>query len=403
MSMSKRAMLVGLAAFGLSIGGCASTAPRIAYTAAEAESAEIPGMPADVRFYADAPASVFARFRQGVVAQAQARHEPVTFLALSSGGSDGAFGAGFLKGLSESHQRPTFTIVSGISTGALMAPFAFLGSGYDATLEDLYTNGFASALVKDASVLNAIVGNALVDSDKLGKFIAHYIDQPILDAVAAEHRKGRRLIVVTTNIDQQRSVIWDMGAIAASGSANALPLFRQVLAASASIPALFPPRLISVESGGHSFQEMHVDGAAVRQIYVAPDALIFGGRDAGPSPIRDVYVLVNNKIDPTFKVVDNSAVSVAARGLSTILKREGRSNVLASYAYATSHGIGYHIAFIDADVPEPPSTDATEQFGTEYMTTLFARGEARGRTASPWMARPALATDPAGRELSAAR
>ena len=403
MSRTKSALICGAAALGLSVGGCASTTPRIPYTLAEGQAADVPGMPADVRFYADSPAFVYERFRQGVVAQAQARHEPVTYLALSSGGSDGAFGAGFLKGLSESHQRPQFTIVSGISTGALMAPFVFLGQGYDGTLQDLYTNGYASALVKDVSVLNAVVGNAFVDSDKLGKFIARYIDQGVLDAVAAEHRKGRRLIVVTTNIDQQRSVIWNMGAIADSHAPNALSLFRQVLAASASIPALFPPRLIEVESGGRKFQEMHVDGATVRQVYVAPDELIFGGKSAGPSPVKDLYILVNNKIDPSFQVVENNTVSLAARGLSTILKREGRNNVLSSYAYATSHGMGYHIAFIDADAPEAPSTDAAEQFSTEYMTTLFARGEAKGRMTGPWLSHPPLSTDPAGHDLAASR
>ena len=284
-----------------------------------------------------------------------------------------------------------------------MAPFAFLGSQYDATLQDLYTNGFASALVKDVSVFNALVGNAFVDSDRLGKFIARYIDQATLDAVAAEHRKGRRLLVVTTNIDQQRSVIWDMGAIANSHSPNALSLFRQVLAASASIPALFPPRLIEVESGGRNFQEMHVDGATIRQVYVAPDEIIFGGKAGAANPIKDLYILVNNRIDPSFTVVENTTVSVAARGLSTILKREGRNNVLSAYSYAASHGVGYHIAFIDSDVPEPSSTDTADQFSTGYMSTLFQRGEADGRRPSPWMSHPPLATDPAGHELSAAK
>jgi predicted acylesterase/phospholipase RssA len=402
MSTSKNAIFAGLAALGLTVGGCASsTSPRLDYTQAEAETADVPGMPADVRFYADSPAFVFERFRQSVAVQAQARHEPVTYLALSSGGADGAFGAGFITGLDATHQRPNFTIVSGISTGALMAPFVFLGPQYDPTLERLYTDGYAQALVKDASFFNALIGNALVDSDKLGRFIAQYVDQSVLDAVAAEHRRGRRLLIVTTNIDQQRSVIWDMGAIANSHSPNALKLFRQVLAASASVPALFPPRLIDVESGGRAFQEMHVDGAAIRQVYVAPDAVIYGG--AGAAGIKDLYILVNNKIDPTFKVVENGTVSVAARGLSTVLKREGRNNVLSSYTYAATHGVGYHIAFIDADAPEPPSGDASEQFSTAYMKELFARGEARGRLASPWMSHPPLATDPAGHALSAAR
>ena len=403
MSSTKRASLAGLAALSLILGGCSTTTPRVPYTQAEAESADVPGMPSDVRFYADAPAFVFERFRQGVAAQAQARHEPVTFLALSSGGADGAFGAGFIRGLTETRQRPEFTIVSGISTGALMAPFVFLGPRYDDTLQKLYTDGYASALVKNVNLLNAVVGNAFVDSDKLGKFIAQYIDQDVLDAVAAEHRKGRRLIVISTNLDQQRSVIWNMGAIANSHAPSALKLFRQVLAASASIPALFPPRLIDVESGGHAFQEMHVDGVALRQLYVAPDEVIYGGRSGAANPIKDLYILVNNKIDPTFKVVDDTTVSVAARSLSTILKREGRNNVLSSYAYAQSHGMGYHIAFIDADVPEPPSGDAADQFSTEYMATLFARGEARGRQPSPWLSHPPLSTDPTGHALTAAQ
>ena len=397
------AVLAFVAVLSIGLSGCSSLEPRIAYTSAESVSADIPGMGA-VRFYADAPAYVFDRFKRDVYAQAALRHEPVTFLALSSGGSDGAFGAGFLKGLSESHQRPQFTMVSGVSTGALMAPFAFLGPAYDATLEDLYTSGFAATLVKNVSVFNGLFGNALVDSDKLGRLIARYIDQPVLDAVAAEHRKGRRLLIVTTNIDAQRSVIWDMGAIAATRSPAALPLFRQVLAASASIPGLFPPRLIEVEAGGRSFQEMHVDGAAVRQIYVAPDEVIFGsghGKDSGQP--KDLYILVNNKIDPSFQVVENSTVTVATRALATVLKREGRNNVLSSYAYASTHGIGYHLAYIGADAPDVPAGDETEQFSTTYMRDVFARGEAQGRMASPWVGRPPLAQDPAPHDLTAAR
>ena len=131
--------------------------------------------------------------------------------------------------------------------------------------------------------------------------------------------------------------------------------------------------------------------------------MIFGGRAAGADQIKDLYILVNNRIDPSFKVVDDTTVAVAARSLSTVLKREGRNNVLSSYTYAAAHGIKYHVAFIDADVPEPPSgSDAAEQFNTAYMTNLFARGEARGRVPSPWASRPPLATDPAGHSLTAA-
>ena len=405
MTVRARSALASIVALSLAVAACSSVEPRLPYTSAEAETADIPGM-GGVRFFADGPAFVFDRFRREVFAQAARRHAPVSYLALSSGGAEGAFGAGFLKGLSEANRRPQFTIVSGVSTGALMAPFAFLGPTYDGLLEDLYTNGLAATLVKSANLLNGVFGNALVDSDKLGHLIAHYITQDTLDAVAAEHRKGRRLLIVTTDLDAQRSVIWDMGAIAGSGSPNALSLFRQVLAASASIPGVFPPRRIAVESGGRAFQELHVDGATVRQIYVAPDALIFGdtGRDGTQTGrLGDIFIVINSKMAPSFQLVEDTAVAVAARALSTVVKREGRNDVLSAYAYASRHGIGYHLAYIDDNAPEPPSDDAAEAFSTSYMRTLFERGEAQARSGAPWAGRPPLEQDPPPRDLAAAR
>ena len=373
---------------GLTMAGC-STIERIPYTPAAAARAEIPNM-RNVRFSGDGSAVEFDRLRRDVVQQAAARHATVNYLALSGGGGDGAYGAGFLKGLAETGRRPEFTIVSGVSTGALMAPFVFLGPSYDATLQSLYTSDFGASLVKDVNVLNGLFGNSLVDSDKLGRLIARYIDDSILQKIAAEHRRGRRLLIATTNLDTQRSDVWDMGAIATSGTPNALALFRQVLAASASVPGLFPPRLVEVSADGQSFKEMHVDGGTLRQLYVAPDEVIYGN-ESGGTGIKDLYILVNNKIDPTFTVVEDAAVAVGARSLATILKREGRNNVMSAYAYAMRNHIGYHIAFIDAGVADLP---ATEQFSPEYMTSLFNLGYERGKSARPWDAAPPLTNPP---------
>ena len=382
-----------MALAAMALAGC-STIERIPYTSAEAAQAQVPNM-ANVRFPGDAPAAVFDRLRNDVVRQAAARHEQVSYLALSGGGGGGAFGAGFLKGLTETGRRPQFTIVSGVSTGALMAPFVFLGPAYDATLEDLYTSGYASSLVQDINVLGGLFGNALVDSDKLGKLIARYIDDNIMAQVAAEHRKGRRLLIATTNLDSQRSEIWDMGAIAASGAPNALKLFRQVLAASASVPGLFPPRLIDVTADGKAFQELHVDGGTLRQIYVAPDETIYG--EAGKTSntgIRDLYILVNNKIDPTFEVVPDATLQVGTRSLATILKREGRNNVMSAYTYAQRNHIAYHLVFIDAALPDLPPERAQEEFSQSYMTYLFKLGEERAKTTRPWNSTPPLAHAP---------
>ncbi len=382
----------------LAVTGCA-TIERTPYTAEQAARAEIPGM-GGVRFSGDAPASVFERLRDEVVRAAQARHEPVTYLALSGGGGDGAYGAGFLKGLGETGRRPQFTIVSGVSTGALMAPFVFLGSSYDGMLGDLYTSGYAATLVKNVNVLNGLFGNALVDSDKLMQLIKQYITDDVIQRVAAEHRAGRRLLIATTNLDSQHSEVWDMGAIANSGSPRATKLFRQVLAASASVPGLFPPRLIDVEADGKGFEEMHVDGGTLRQLYVAPDDVIFGatGTKAGPG-IRDLYILVNNKIDPTFDLVEDATIPVGTRSLSTILKREGRNNVLSAYAYAIRNKIGYHLAFIDANVRDLPADDPKAEFSVEYMTYLYNLGEEKGKAARPWDGIPPLAHETAVQQV----
>ncbi len=369
---------------------------RVPYTASEAALADVPGMP-HVRFYADSDASVFDSYTRGLRG-AGARQGPISYLAMSGGGGDGAFGAGLLKGLSETGRRPAFTIVSGVSTGALMAPFVFLGPQYDDRLAALYTGDFGESLVSDANIVNGLLGNALVDTDRLGRLVAANLDQSVLDQVAAEHRKGRRLFVATTNLDAQRPVVWDMGAIASSGSPNALSLFRQVLAASASIPGLFPPRLVDVEAEGRAFKEMHVDGGTIQQIFVAPDDVLFGaGADKGLPQLKDLYVLLNNKVDPAFRVVDNDTIAVGTRSLQTVLKREVRSNVLASYAYAHRHGIRFHTASVEGRVSE----DEPLGFDPASMRRLYDMGEAQGRSKLPWLDAPALASRPLASGMAA--
>ena len=375
-----------MAALGLA--GCASPdLERIPYTAAEATLADIPGMP-HVRFYADTDAAVFDAF----TAQATGGPQGASYLALSGGGADGAYGAGFVKGLTESGQRPTFTIVSGVSTGALMAPFVFLGPRYDDALEKLYTGGLGATLIKKANIINGLFGNALVESDKLGRLVAQNLDEQVMAEVAAEHRKGRRLFVATTNLDAQRPVVWDLGAIATSGSPNALALFRQVVTASASIPSLFPPRLVAVEAEGRAFKEMHVDGSTIQQIFVAPPPGLY--RPAPPSqPTRKtLYVLLNNKVAPTFAVTANETLAVGTRSLSTILRREVQTNVQAANAYAGRRGVGFKLAAI----PGSYDDSAADSFDPDFMRKLFDYGVAAGKSASPWDSAPPASPPLAG-------
>ena len=184
------------------------------------------------------------------------------------GGANGAFGAGLLKGWTESGTRPAFKLVTGISTGALIAPFAFLGSGYDATLEDFYTTITTKDIYRERSYFAILFDpSSMTDTTPLQKIVAKQVDENVLAAVAQAHRQGRRLFIGTTNMEAGKLVIWDMGAIAASGKPGALELFRKVMLASAAIPVAFPPVFIPVKAAGKEYEEMHVDGGTAAQVF----------------------------------------------------------------------------------------------------------------------------------------
>ena len=308
---------------------------------------------------------------------------PLAYLALSGGGPDGAYGAGVLNGWTAAGTRPEFTIVSGVSTGALIAPFAFLGPSYDDELREIYTSGLAAGLLGTPNIFRMIFGSSIYGNRRLRGVISRYADARLMSAIAAEHAKGRRLFVVTTNLDSQRAVIWDMGRIASSGSPEALELFRDVLAASASIPAVFPPMLIDAEANGKRFQEMHVDGAVMAPVFTLPDAFLL---ESAPSPsgVRmNIYVLMNNKVDPDFEVVRDRTADIALRAVSSDRKAETRSVLFETFSFARRNRFGFHLTFIDQDVPSPTGIG----FDTSYMQALYRYGFEKARGGKLWMSK----------------
>jgi predicted acylesterase/phospholipase RssA len=362
------------------VAACSSL-PRTPYTAAEAAVATVPGQEPTIRYWADAPAASFAR----VSAAATAQKEPFTYLALSGGGGDGAYGAGVLNGWSESGRRPVFTLVSGVSTGALIAPFAFLGPAYDATLREIYTSGIASTLVQSPNPLNILIGDGLFGDSRLRDLVGRFVTPDLVAQVAEEHRKGRRLLVVTTNLDSQRAVIWDMGAIAASGQPNAVALFRDVLTASASVPAVFSPMLIDAQAGNHAFQEMHVDGAVATPVFTLPEAFLTQGGPVLRSRGKpNIYVVINGRIEPSFDLVENRTLAIATRTLSTVGRSRSRSTLASTLAFARRNGIGFNLTYIDRALPE---VAAQQGFDTAYMRALFRDGYDKARSGALWETR----------------
>ncbi|GEO98605.1 patatin-like phospholipase family protein [Methylobacterium haplocladii] len=373
--LSRLRVLRAAAGLALVFGVAAcSSLPRTPYTAQQASLATVPGM-GSVRAYADATAAEIA----AVAERPEGRRNGFSYLALSGGGGDGAYGAGVLNGWTASGTRPDFAIVSGVSTGALIAPFAFLGSAYDAYLTDFYTSGIAESLVQAPSIANVLFGSGLFGDGKLREIIGRYVTPDLLVAIAAEHAKGRRLYVVTTNLDQQRAVIWNMGAIAASGAPTAADLFRDVLTASASVPAVFPPQLVDVQAEGRTFQEMHVDGSVVIPVFTLPQGFLPRTR-AGRGQ-ADIYVVINGRLEPEFDVTQNNTLAITGRSFTTASRARTRATLSATETVSRRSGIGFNLTYIDET---GPTAAAARGFDTAYMRSLYNAGYEKGKTGRFW-------------------
>lgn len=367
--------LLGLAALALSLALSACTSlSRTPYTAADAASSRVLDIEG-LRRYTDEPVTKFSFEKEAGTASR-------SYLALSGGGADGAYGVGVLNGWSAAGTRPAFSVVSGVSTGGLIAPFAFLGSRYDDTLRELYTSGIAESLLSDPSIMRVLFSSGLFGNTRLRELVARYVGPEILAQVARENAKGRRLLIVTTDLDTQRTAIWDMGKIAAVGTPEALKLFRDVMAASASIPLVFPPILIEAEGQGHKFQEMHVDGGVTAPVLTLPEALLSQGRLPGNAKM-DIYILVNKKIERNFELVANSTIDVASRSLSSITQSQTRSIIFSTYDFAKRNHLGFHLSYIERDYPAPQS----EGFDTAYMRALYQYGYEKAASGQAWTSR----------------
>lgn len=367
-------------AFLILLGGCVGS-NRIDYAAQEAARAEVTGFD-DVRTYLDDSAQ-----QVGNVAswRPTVGNGKLNYLVISGGGSGGAFSVGVLSAWTKTGTRPQFDIVSGVSTGALIAPFAFLGPSYDDLLVKLYTGGVAKDLVDRRWLPNAVLGPSLLRQEPLRNMVEHYITAEVMDAIAAEYRKGRRLLVLTSNLDSQRAVVWNMGAIAASGKPGALKLFQDVLIASASIPGVYPAVMIKTHVGDHAFEEMHSDGGSASQVLTIPDAVMASDIRAPRSKTEfNVYVLINNALMPEFSNTTDRTLPVMARAYAMLIKSQTRSSVMALYGYTLRSGINFHVASIDQQF----AYDMADPFNATYMRSVFDLGFSETMDGTLWKNRP---------------
>ncbi len=385
---------LALISIGVIVTGC-SGVPRNAVPEHLTSSATVPNL-AGIRYWGDEPPSNMADEVREIIRQRRAAGDRayqrggrprINILVLSGGGDNGAYGAGLLNGWSDRGTRPQFDIVTGVSTGALTAPFAFLGARYDRVMKDVYTAYNADDYFDARPLQGLLGGSSLADVAPLYRLISYYANDALIDAVAREHRKGRRLLVQTTNLDAQRPVIWDMGAIAGYRSAKARELFRRVLLASASIPAIFPPVQIRVRADGRDYEEMHVDGGTVSQQAGLSD-WIFRTHDlvkaSGLRPVRTIYIVRNNTVSPEWESVDNNVLTIAARASSTAIKYQGNADLYMDYLAARERGAEFRATAIGDDF----GVKYVGPFNRKYMNQLYSYGYAKGRHGSPWQNSP---------------
>ncbi|MGR9099204.1 MAG: patatin-like phospholipase family protein [Gammaproteobacteria bacterium] len=311
---------------------------------------------------------------------------PAIFLALSGGGDDGAFGAGLLCGWTAAGGRPEFKGVTGISAGAMIAPFAFLGSKYDDVLREVYSKSSPEDIMKVRGLLAAVFDDALADNAPLHKLVKKYVTEDMLKEIARENARGRLLLIATTNLDARQAVIWNMGKIAAAGTPEALKLFHRIMLASAAIPGAFPPAMIDVEANGKRYQEMHVDGGAVAQVFLYPPTLKVAdiSRQRGIVRERRLYVVRNSRVDPEWAEVERRTISIAGRAVASLIQSQGIGDLYKIYAEAQRDGFDYNLAYIPKSFDVPHK----EEFDNEYMRKLFRTGYDLAAQGYQWQKKP---------------
>jgi predicted acylesterase/phospholipase RssA len=364
-----------IAAGLVSLEGCA-TLPRESFTAAEQAVASPAGFE-NVRFpeNSDLLASVIE-----TALRPDSRGD-ITALALSGGGANGAYGAGVLYAWSGSGELPQFQLVTGVSTGALTAPFAFLGQGWEERMRRSYTEGPVYHLLK-AKGLYSLLTPGVFSRAPLDDLVASYVTDDLMRAVAAEHARGRRLLVATTNLDTEQLIVWDMGAIASHGGSEARKLFAQVLVASASVPGVFQPSLIPVEGNGHAFAEMHVDGQTESAFFAVPPALVLAhAPDVSMSKVR-YFVIINGQLEGRFAVTKRSSLPILARSFDTAARASLRQTVISTSEFCKAHGCQMHFT----DIPATERDDPLD-FSPAHVKSLFNAGVEAVRRGMAWRTR----------------
>ncbi len=374
----------------LAVSGCQNPSAALTPTRAGINPADL----IDPNAYGDGPGLPVMRdlFRVGEQIRKARRPDILpakkTCLVLSGGGAYGAYQAGVLFGWSEAGTRPSFDSITGVSTGALVATLVFLGPDYDYELRRVYTSVKTNDIYIRRSTIQALFSNSLADNAPLACQINTLLTPEAFSRLGAEHRKGRRLYVGTTDLDGRRPVVWDIGAIAAHGTPEDRELIARVLLASAAIPGFFPPTEIPVEVDGNRLIERHVDGGVTQGLFIRPPYVPLEFRQRPPADFlydSDLYVIVAGKLYAEPEDVKPRVLSIAESSISTLLFAETRVELVKLYMAGMLAGMNYRLAAIPSDYPAPKSST---EFDPAMMTGMFEEGRRQVLAGTVWRSSP---------------
>ena len=310
------------------------------------------------------------------------------YLALSGGGDNGAFGAGLLTGWSERGDRPDFFLVTGVSTGAMIAPFAFLGPDYDYVLKKTFTDVDQKDIFIELGLTGALFGDAFADTSPLYKLISEFVTPELLQKIGYEYTvRNRWLVVATTNLDAGVPVMWNMGKLASFGTPESLQLFRKILLASAAIPGAFPPVMIDVMAEGKHYQEMHVDGGATAELFLYPSSLsVMAVKEGVVSPYKDrqAYIIRNARLDSEWRQTERNTLSIMGRAVDQLIQSQGGGDIFRTFLMTQRDGVGFNLAYIGPDFKVPHK----KEFDRHYMNALFNYARDLSRAGYPWAHSP---------------
>ncbi len=388
----KRLLLGLLAVASLSLSACSTLERKAAVPPDLRRSTSVLGIP-NARFFADQPDAMMAEQKRELAREAKTLGVPrggslptAYLLSWSGGGDDGAFGAGLMVGWTAHGDRPKFKLVTGVSTGSLIAPFAFLGPECDDTLTEVFTDVVQSDIYTPRFVTAALTDDAMADTSPLYATISKHVDAHLMARIAEEYGKGRILLMQTTDLDAGYPVIWNIGAIAEVSTPEALNLIRHVMLASASIPAAFPPVMFDVQAGGGDYQEMHVDGGASSQAFLVPPALDPNDVRAKAGYSRKVaaYLIRNSGLTIDWTDTQRQTMSVAGKGVTSMINYMGVDDIYRMYLETRRARASFHLAYIGTDfnAPHPSPFDQT------FMRALYRYGYDKAAKGYPWQEAP---------------